>query len=95
MPSPQYTAAWVIENQSGIDGLRVHGRLSLPPVKDDEILVKLHAASLNYRELAIATVSEECSVPCPVPPSHLPVTSQSLIQGYLRVATAWSWAKRI
>lgn len=55
MPSPQYTAAWVIENQSGIDGLRVHGRLSLPPVKDDEILVKLHAASLNYRELAIAT----------------------------------------
>jgi NADPH:quinone reductase-like Zn-dependent oxidoreductase len=56
MPSPQYTAAWVLNSQTGIESLNFLEQLPLPPMKEDEILVKIHAASLNYRELLIAEV---------------------------------------
>lgn len=56
MPTPQYTAAWVLNSQIGIEGLSFLEQLPLPPVKEDEVLVKIYAASLNYRELLIAKV---------------------------------------
>ncbi len=63
MSSPQCTAAWVFNSQIGIEGLNFLEQLPLPPMKEDEILVKIHAASLNYRELLIAKVK---SFPCPM-----------------------------
>ena len=56
MSSPQSTAGWVLERQTGVDGLVFHEQLPLPSLKEDQVLVKIHAASLNYRELAIAKV---------------------------------------
>jgi hypothetical protein len=46
MPSPQCTAACVLNSQIGIEGLNFLEQLSLPPMKEDKILVKIHAASL-------------------------------------------------
>lgn len=56
MPFPRQTAVWVLNSQIGIESLNFFEQLPLPPLKEDEILVKLHAASLNYRELMIAKV---------------------------------------
>lgn len=63
MPSPQYTTAWVLDSQIGVEGLNLVEQSRLPSMKEDEILVKLHAASLNYRDLLIAKVK---SFPCPI-----------------------------
>ncbi|KAI1623610.1 alcohol dehydrogenase [Exophiala viscosa] len=51
---PQYTAAGILNNQIGIEGLQFVERLPLPAIKEDEVLVKIHAASLNYSDLMIA-----------------------------------------
>lgn len=59
MSSLQYTAAWVLNTQTGIDGLTFIEQLPLPPIKEDEVLVKIHAASLNYRDLVITKVSKQ------------------------------------
>ena len=53
---PRHTAAWVLNSQIGIEGLEFIEHLPLPAPKDDEVLVKIHAASLNYRDLLIAKV---------------------------------------
>ncbi|PVH86225.1 alcohol dehydrogenase [Cadophora sp. DSE1049] len=45
---------WRLEGQKGIESL-VCGESELPTeLKDHEVLVKIHAASLNYRDMAIA-----------------------------------------
>jgi NADPH:quinone reductase-like Zn-dependent oxidoreductase len=49
------TSAWVLKDQQGIDSLKfVETHVSTPG--DYEVLVKLHAASLNYRDIVIAKV---------------------------------------
>ena len=63
MPFSQCTAAWVLNSQIGIEGLNFLEQSPLPPMKENEILVKIHAASLNYRELLIAKVK---NFPCPI-----------------------------
>lgn len=59
MPTTRYTAAWVLQTQNGIESLEFVEGIQLPPLRDDEILVKIHAASLNYRDLVIAKVSHK------------------------------------
>ncbi len=49
MSLPKYTAAWVIKGEGGVEALKLINQLPMPLVKDDEVLVKIHAASLNYR----------------------------------------------
>lgn len=47
---------WRLEGQKGIESL-VCGESTLPTeLQDHEVLIKIHAASLNYRDLAIAKV---------------------------------------
>jgi NADPH:quinone reductase-like Zn-dependent oxidoreductase len=47
---------WVVENMdNGFDGL-VYKEASIPQVGETEVLVKLQAASLNYRDLIIPKV---------------------------------------
>lgn len=54
---PEFTAAWTLPaRRSGIDSLNFIEKLPLPTLKDDEVLVKIHAVSLNYRELMIVKV---------------------------------------
>ncbi|KAK4942899.1 hypothetical protein LTR10_017475 [Elasticomyces elasticus] len=54
MDTPHHNAAWVLNSQIGVDGLAFFERLPELPIKEDEVLVKIHAASLNYRDLMIA-----------------------------------------
>lgn len=56
MASPRHTAAWILNDQNGIESLNYVEQLPLPPLKEDEVLVKVHAASLNYRELLVIKV---------------------------------------
>lgn len=53
---PQRTSGWVLNSQNGIESLMFVRDLALPSLKDDEVLVKIHAASLNYRELVLVKV---------------------------------------
>ncbi|OJJ51829.1 hypothetical protein ASPZODRAFT_56112 [Penicilliopsis zonata CBS 506.65] len=48
------TAAWVLTGQNGIDSLEFVADFPIPAVKEDEVLVKICAASLNYRELLVS-----------------------------------------
>lgn len=55
--------SWALEAQSGdLTGL-VRGVLKSRDVGDNEVLVNLRAASLNYRELAIAKVDTSARIP--------------------------------
>lgn len=56
MSLPQFTSAIVVRNQTGLDGLEYMEKLPLPQPKADEVVVKIHAASLNFRDLMIAKV---------------------------------------
>jgi NADPH:quinone reductase-like Zn-dependent oxidoreductase len=50
---------WTLDSQNGIESL-VSRQAQMPrEVGEHEILVKIHAASLNYRDLAIAKVHIE------------------------------------
>lgn len=56
MPLPTSTPAWVLDRQNGIESLGFLEHVPLPPLKEDEILVRIHAASINYRDVMIAKV---------------------------------------
>ncbi|CAG8212295.1 unnamed protein product [Penicillium salamii] len=47
------TPAWVLNDQQGIESLQLADN-PVSTLKDDEVLVKIHAASLNYRDIVIA-----------------------------------------
>jgi len=48
---------WAIKSQDGIhDGLRSNSDVTLPKLGPGDILVELHAASLNYRDVAVLKV---------------------------------------
>jgi NADPH:quinone reductase-like Zn-dependent oxidoreductase len=51
---PKTIKAWTIEGLNGFDSLKFHKESPLPEPSDYEVLVKFHAASLNYRDLAIS-----------------------------------------
>lgn len=56
MAIPQYTAAWILKHQIGVEGLSFVEHSPLPRLQEDEVLVGMHAASLNARELVVAQV---------------------------------------
>ncbi|KAJ5132076.1 zinc-binding alcohol dehydrogenase-like protein [Penicillium atrosanguineum] len=53
---PSNTRAWILKEQNGIDSLEIIDQ-ALPEIGDFDVLVKLHAASLNYRDIVLATGS--------------------------------------
>jgi NADPH:quinone reductase-like Zn-dependent oxidoreductase len=46
---------WILPAGTGIDRLKVK-EVSIPDVGENEVLVKFHAVSLNYRDIMIAQV---------------------------------------
>lgn len=55
--APAKMQQWtVLDKENGFDGL-TFGESPVPKVGDNDVLVKLHAASLNYRDLIIPQVS--------------------------------------
>ena len=54
MSSTQYTNAWTLSKQGSIESLVYTEQRPIPALKDDEVLVKIHAAALNYRDIMIA-----------------------------------------
>lgn len=57
MPA-QTSTDWVLEDQKGFDSLNLVEGRPIPDLGDSDVLVKLYAASLNYRDLVIAKVSK-------------------------------------
>jgi len=50
------TSLWILDNQDGIESLRLEENAAIPELREEEVLVEMHAASLNYRDLMIAKV---------------------------------------
>ncbi|TVY19615.1 Zinc-type alcohol dehydrogenase-like protein [Lachnellula arida] len=50
---PKTTKAWTTHGANGFDSLKFNENVPIPEVSDYEVLVKFHAASLNYRDLII------------------------------------------
>ncbi|PWY90599.1 alcohol dehydrogenase [Aspergillus sclerotioniger CBS 115572] len=46
--------AWILEGQNGLESLRSVPNQPIPSLGDYDVLVRIHAASLNHRDLAIA-----------------------------------------
>jgi NADPH:quinone reductase-like Zn-dependent oxidoreductase len=51
--APSTTKQWTVQGKDGFDSLKFDDKASIPKLGDKDVLVKLHAASLNYRDLAI------------------------------------------
>ncbi|CAN9361734.1 unnamed protein product [Alternaria alternata] len=45
---------WTVDGRTGFECLTLNNDAAVPQLGDKQVLVKLHAASLNYRDLAIA-----------------------------------------
>lgn len=56
--STQSTGQWTLASQDGLDALQYDptGTKSAEDLGPDDVLVELHAASLNYRDLAVTQV---------------------------------------
>ncbi|KAL4972234.1 chaperonin 10-like protein [Aspergillus desertorum] len=63
------TPAWVLTGQNGPSSLEFVADFPLPSLGQNDVLVRIHAASLNYRELAIATGKFGLPLAPPVTPS--------------------------
>lgn len=55
MDTTMNTNSWILQGQNGVDSLEQTPQ-KLPELGDHDILVELHAASLNHRDVAIAEV---------------------------------------
>lgn len=55
-------SAWILQGQNGVDSLSKVDNVKIPALGDHDVLVQLHAASLNRRDLTIAEVRTEYSV---------------------------------
>ncbi|ORY16790.1 alcohol dehydrogenase [Clohesyomyces aquaticus] len=51
--APSTTKQWTVEGKDGFDSLKFNENASIPQLGDRDVLVKIHAASLNYRDLII------------------------------------------
>lgn len=55
MSAPKTTKAWVVTDvhKESFDGLKQHSDVAVPELGDHDVLVKIEAVSLNFRDLAI------------------------------------------
>jgi NADPH:quinone reductase-like Zn-dependent oxidoreductase len=56
------TKTWVVEGNGSFDSLKFIQDRVLPELTANEVLVKFHAASLNYRDVVIALVTHPSCV---------------------------------
>ncbi|KAL4926761.1 zinc-dependent alcohol dehydrogenase family protein [Aspergillus undulatus] len=63
------TPTWLLTGQSGTSSLEFDPEFPLPPLSPHDVLVRIHAASLNYRELAIASGKFNTLLTPPITPS--------------------------
>lgn len=56
--TPERFSKWVLGKGTDFEDLKLEHNVPLPPQGDGEVLVKMHAASLNYRDLVIAKVRD-------------------------------------
>ena len=54
--APTTTATWKVEGNSGFDCLKLDKNAQVGKISDHDVLVKIEAASLNYRDLIIPQV---------------------------------------
>lgn len=68
---PKTAAAWTVSVADDFSGLKFNKDTPVPALSDNDVLVRLYAASLNYRDLIIAKVSFAggCSAPVSFNPS--------------------------
>lgn len=58
--TPSKMKQWTVTSaEKDLDGLE-YGEVDVPKVGDNDVLVKIGGASLNYRDLIIPRVSLEC-----------------------------------
>jgi NADPH:quinone reductase-like Zn-dependent oxidoreductase len=57
MATPRTTKAWTVEGKGNFGCLKFDKERVLPELSDNDVLVKFHAASLNYRDIMIALVT--------------------------------------
>jgi NADPH:quinone reductase-like Zn-dependent oxidoreductase len=60
MAVPTTTKRWTVQGKGEFDNLSLDSRAEVPRLGDHDILVKFHAASLNYRDLIIVKVKHIC-----------------------------------
>lgn len=63
MPIIKSTKAWVVKGTTGFDDLVFKPEYPLPEVGEHDVLVKFHAAALNFRDLAIVQVDMKSDDP--------------------------------
>ncbi|KAF2265819.1 alcohol dehydrogenase [Lojkania enalia] len=51
--APTTTKQWTVEGKNGFDSLKLNEKAPIPQLGDRDVLVKIHAVSLNYRDLII------------------------------------------
>ncbi|EUC50770.1 hypothetical protein COCMIDRAFT_81048 [Bipolaris oryzae ATCC 44560] len=51
--APSTTKAWTVQGKDGFESLKFNEQAKVPEIGDKDVLVKIHAASLNYRDLII------------------------------------------
>jgi len=51
--SPVANKSWFLEGRGSFDNLKLKDNVKLPELADNDVLVKFHAASLNFRDLVI------------------------------------------
>lgn len=71
MSFPSETEAWVLENQTGVAGLHLHKDVKLPSLGPHDVLVRIRAASLNFRELVVAQVGKKTNEECKSKSIHI------------------------
>ncbi|KAI1052553.1 hypothetical protein LB507_009745 [Fusarium sp. FIESC RH6] len=54
MSALRITKSWTVEGTGSLDCLKFDEKRVLPELSDNEVLVKFHAASLNFRDIMIA-----------------------------------------
>ncbi|KAL4868987.1 hypothetical protein BDV12DRAFT_208867 [Aspergillus spectabilis] len=63
------TPTWLLTGQNGTESLEFIQEYPLPELGENDVLVQIHAASLNYREIAIAKGKFSIHLPHPIIPS--------------------------
>jgi hypothetical protein len=59
MSTPKTTRQWIVKDtKSGFDGLQLQDDVQIPSLGDHDVLVKIQAVSLNYRDLVIPLVCD-------------------------------------
>ncbi|KAH7068905.1 alcohol dehydrogenase [Paraphoma chrysanthemicola] len=51
--APTTTKQWTVQGKDGFESLKFNEKAQIPEIGEKDVLVKIHAASLNYRDLII------------------------------------------